>query len=130
MRYIVLLYTRKLSAYVMFLALLQKSALDEAKRLEMEVLMKETASVRKYLSQHIMPTLTRGLIELCNDRPQDPVDFLVRLQHRPHIYSSIYSYAACGCLAASFLSGWRSCATDAVDLVTSELVLISPISEG
>uniref|UniRef100_UPI00358FD79E adenylate kinase 7-like n=1 Tax=Myxine glutinosa TaxID=7769 RepID=UPI00358FD79E len=55
-----------------------KSALDEDKRMEMEVLQRETASMQKYLSRHIMPTLTRGLIELCKVKPEDPVDFLAK----------------------------------------------------
>lgn len=35
--------------------------------------------LRNYLMRHVMPTLTEGLIEVCKIRPEDPVDYLVRL---------------------------------------------------
>lgn len=43
--------------------------------------MLETHSIplRNYLMRHVMPTLTEGLIEVCKVRPDDPVDYLVRI---------------------------------------------------
>ncbi len=41
--------------------------------------MLETQSIplRNYLMQHVMPTLTEGLIEVCKVKPDDAVDYLV-----------------------------------------------------
>ena len=41
--------------------------------------MLETQSIplRNYLMQHVMPTLTQGLIEVCKVKPDDAVDYLV-----------------------------------------------------
>lgn len=41
--------------------------------------MLETQSIplRNYLMQHVMPTLTEGLIEVCKVKPEDAVDYLV-----------------------------------------------------
>ena len=38
----------------------------------------QSIPLRNYLMKHVMPTLTQGLIECCQVRPDDPVDFLVR----------------------------------------------------
>ena len=40
----------------------------------------ETQSVplRNYLMTHVMPTLTKGLIECCKQKPEDPIDYLVK----------------------------------------------------
>lgn len=37
--------------------------------------------LRNYLMQHVMPTLTEGLIEACKIKPDDPIDFLVSLDY-------------------------------------------------
>ncbi|KAM7376765.1 hypothetical protein PAMP_006473 [Pampus punctatissimus] len=36
----------------------------------------QSVPMRNYLMEHVMPTLTQGLIQCCTARPQDPVDFL------------------------------------------------------
>ncbi len=38
----------------------------------------ETQSIplRNYLMSHVMPTLTKGLIECAKSKPEDPIDFL------------------------------------------------------
>lgn len=33
--------------------------------------------LRNYLMKYVLPTLTQGLIEVANLRPDDPVDYLV-----------------------------------------------------
>uniref|UniRef100_G3PI63 Adenylate kinase 7b n=1 Tax=Gasterosteus aculeatus aculeatus TaxID=481459 RepID=G3PI63_GASAC len=53
--------------------------LQEVRQQEEEVLEAESAPLRNYLMEHVMPTLTQGLIACCTARPQDPVDFLVLL---------------------------------------------------
>lgn len=55
----------------------QTKRLDEVRQQEQELLEAQSAPMRKYLLEHVMPTLTQGLMECCRARPQDPVDFLV-----------------------------------------------------
>ncbi|GCB66894.1 hypothetical protein scyTo_0012065 [Scyliorhinus torazame] len=50
--------------------------LEEVKRQEQEFLETHSIPLRNYLMQNVMPTLTKGLIECCKIRPNDPVDFL------------------------------------------------------
>ncbi|XP_078090501.1 adenylate kinase 7 [Mustelus asterias] len=50
--------------------------LEEVKRQEQEFLEAHSVPLRNYLMQNVMPTLTKGLIECCKIRPNDPVDFL------------------------------------------------------
>ncbi|XP_044231976.1 adenylate kinase 7 [Thunnus albacares] len=50
--------------------------LEEARQQEEELLEAQSVPMRNYLMEHVMPTLTQGLIECCTARPQDPVDFL------------------------------------------------------
>ncbi|XP_078419446.1 adenylate kinase 7 isoform X2 [Cetorhinus maximus] len=50
--------------------------LEEVKRQEQEFLEAHSIPLRNYLMQNVMPTLTKGLIECCKLRPDDPVDFL------------------------------------------------------
>lgn len=52
--------------------------LEEVRRQELEVLEEQSIPLRNYLMKHVMPTLTSGLIECCQVRPDDPVDYLVR----------------------------------------------------
>ena len=37
----------------------------------------QSTPLRNYLMQHVMPTLTQGLIEVCKVKPEDAVDYLV-----------------------------------------------------
>jgi adenylate kinase len=53
--------------------------LEEIKKKEIEILKLQSAPLRVYLVKNVMPTITEGLIEVCKVRPQDPVDFLVRI---------------------------------------------------
>ncbi|XP_078251374.1 adenylate kinase 7-like [Rhinoraja longicauda] len=50
--------------------------LEEVKKQEQDFLEAHSIPLRNYLMQHVMPTLTQGLIECCKVRPDDPVDFL------------------------------------------------------
>ncbi|KAM8916506.1 adenylate kinase 7 isoform 3-T3 [Spinachia spinachia] len=56
--------------------------LQEVRQQEEEVLEAESAPLRNYLMEHVMPTLTQGLITCCTARPQDPVDFLAEFLTR------------------------------------------------
>ena len=50
---------------------------EEVRRQEKELLEAKSIPLRNFLMKHVMPTLTKGLIECCQVRPDDPVDFLV-----------------------------------------------------
>ncbi|KAM7404119.1 hypothetical protein PAMA_004510 [Pampus argenteus] len=50
--------------------------LEEERQREEELLEAQSVPMRNYLMEHVMPTLTQGLIQCCTARPQDPVDFL------------------------------------------------------
>ncbi|XP_072313695.1 adenylate kinase 7 [Eucyclogobius newberryi] len=51
-------------------------SLEAQQRQEEELLEAESAHMRRYLSDHLMPTLSRGLLACCSARPRDPLDFL------------------------------------------------------
>ncbi|KAF3701565.1 Adenylate kinase 7 [Channa argus] len=50
--------------------------LEKERQQEEELLEVQSVPMRNYLMKHVMPILTRGLMECCKVRPQDPVDFL------------------------------------------------------
>ncbi|XP_026186698.1 adenylate kinase 7 isoform X2 [Mastacembelus armatus] len=50
--------------------------LEMVRQQEEELLGAQSASLKNYLMEHVMPALTQGLIECCTVQPQDPVDFL------------------------------------------------------
>ncbi|KAM9804437.1 adenylate kinase 7-like [Neosynchiropus ocellatus] len=52
------------------------TALNNVRQHEDELLEDESIPLKNYLIKHVMPTLTRGLMECCSIHPQDPVDFL------------------------------------------------------
>ncbi|ORZ30026.1 hypothetical protein BCR44DRAFT_1446619 [Catenaria anguillulae PL171] len=55
------------------------------KRQEQEVLEAQSLPLRHYLMQHVMPTLSLALMEVCKMRPDDPIDFLAEylFRHAP-----------------------------------------------
>eukprot|EP01112_Ceratiomyxa_fruticulosa_P007683 TRINITY_DN1992_c0_g1_i1.p1 TRINITY_DN1992_c0_g1~~TRINITY_DN1992_c0_g1_i1.p1 ORF type:complete len:657 (+),score=154.73 TRINITY_DN1992_c0_g1_i1:65-2035(+) len=52
------------------------SRLSELELQEKELLEVQSTPFRRYLMDNVMPTLTKGLVELCNVRPDDPIDYL------------------------------------------------------
>ncbi|KAM9341251.1 adenylate kinase 7 [Symphorus nematophorus] len=62
--------------------------LEEVKQQEEELMETQSVQMKNYLMEHIMPTLSKGLIECCTARPQDPVDFLAEhlLKNNPLNY--------------------------------------------
>nr|XP_018670747.1 adenylate kinase 7 isoform X2 [Ciona intestinalis] len=61
--------------------------LEEVRRQEREVLEQQSIPLRNYLMKHVMPTLTDGLIQCCQVRPDDPVDYLAEFlfQQNPQV---------------------------------------------
>lgn len=50
--------------------------LEKIKKEELEYLETQSVPLRNYLMTHVMPTLTKGLIECCKQKPEDPIDYL------------------------------------------------------
>ncbi|RNA12888.1 adenylate kinase 7 [Brachionus plicatilis] len=50
--------------------------LEQIKKEEVEYLETQSIPLRNYLMTHVMPTLTKGLIECCKIKPDDPIDYL------------------------------------------------------
>ncbi|XP_031728711.1 adenylate kinase 7 isoform X2 [Anarrhichthys ocellatus] len=63
-------------------------SLEEVMKQEEEVLEAKLLPMRNYLMEHVMPTLTQGLMECCTAGPQDPVDFLAEflMKNNPFNY--------------------------------------------
>ena len=59
----------------------EKSRLkQEALKEQEKVLLDERSKpLRTYLMGNVVPFLTQGLLEICKERPEDPVDFLVNI---------------------------------------------------
>ena len=56
---------------------MQEYHLSLVKKEEQEMLETQSMPLRNYLMQHVMPTLTEGLIEVCKVKPEDAIDYLV-----------------------------------------------------
>ncbi|CAK0886664.1 unnamed protein product [Prorocentrum cordatum] len=65
----------------------QAQKLEALKREEQKQLEKQSEPLRQYLTNHVVPTLTSGLIDLCREQPEDPVGYLAE-------YLSVYSQVA------------------------------------
>lgn len=64
----------------------QKMQQLEIKRADYEELEKRKEPLREYLMKNILPLLSKGLLEVCALRPEEPVDYLAEwlLRHNPH----------------------------------------------
>ncbi|KAK5916227.1 hypothetical protein CgunFtcFv8_011234 [Champsocephalus gunnari] len=62
--------------------------LEEMRQQEEELLEVQSVPMTIYLMEHVMPTLTQGLVECCTAHPQDPVDFLAEflIRNNPFNY--------------------------------------------
>ncbi|CUG87619.1 Hypothetical protein, putative [Bodo saltans] len=76
-----------------------QKALEEAKyntnkirESERQMLEARKAPLKAYLMQQVIPVLTKGLIEVCNRKPEDPVDFLAEwlFRHNPEDDDDVY----------------------------------------
>jgi adenylate kinase len=65
----------------------QEQKLEVLKRQEHKELEKHSEPLRHYLTSLVLPTLTSGMIDLCRERPDDPVGYLAE-------YLSVYSRVA------------------------------------
>lgn len=64
----------------------QEQQLLEIKRADYVELEKRKAPLREYLLANVIPLVSKGLLEVCAIRPEDPVDYLAEwlLRHNPH----------------------------------------------
>ncbi|XP_078480519.1 LOW QUALITY PROTEIN: adenylate kinase 7-like [Lampetra planeri] len=53
------------------------ASMEELRRQEEDQLEVLSVPMKNYLKEHVMPTLTQGLVECCSAQPEDPVDFLM-----------------------------------------------------
>ena len=67
----------------------QADRLEQVKKEEYESLETQSIPLRNYLMAHVMPTLTQGLIDCCKVRPDDSIDYLVRIKPYPDFYPII-----------------------------------------
>ena len=76
------------------------------KREEYELLENQSIPLRNYLMKHVMPTLTKGLIDSCKVRPDDPIDYLVRAPFHLFFVAHVFvecKEVKCLCFQAEFL---------------------------
>ncbi len=52
------------------------SRLDKIKEQERDLLDTRSQPIRQYLMDNVVPILTEGLIDVCKELPEDPVDYL------------------------------------------------------
>lgn len=63
------------------------------KETERQMLEQRKGPLKAYLMANVVPVLTKGLIEVCNERPDDPVDYLAEwlFKHNPEDHPDLYS---------------------------------------
>jgi adenylate kinase len=59
-----------------------KSRFEQIKEQERDLLDSKSQPIRAYLVDNVVPTLTEGLIEVCKNQPEDPIDFLAEFLFR------------------------------------------------
>ncbi|KAJ4460480.1 putative Adenylate kinase 7 [Paratrimastix pyriformis] len=64
---------------------IEAERLSEIQRQEAAILAERSKPLRKYLMDLVMPTLTKGLLEVAKVRPADPIDYLAEylFKHTP-----------------------------------------------
>lgn len=50
--------------------------LDEVRQQEQEILNQKSQALKQYITDNLLPALTSGLIDICNTKPDDPLDHL------------------------------------------------------
>lgn len=62
-----------------------KHRLEQIKEQERDLLDSRSQPIRTYLIDNVVPILTDGLIEVCKNQPEDPVDFLAEFLFRQSV---------------------------------------------
>ena len=53
-----------------------KKSMEELKDKQKEILESKSLNIRTYLLENLVPILTEGLLDICKNQPEDPVDNL------------------------------------------------------
>jgi adenylate kinase len=53
--------------------------IEEIKKQELDILNQKSEALKQYITDNVLPALTMGLIQICNNKPEDPLNFLVRI---------------------------------------------------
>lgn len=63
----------------------ESARIEDMKEAERRMLEERKEPLKAYLMQSVIPILTKGLIDVCNRRPDDPVDYLAEwlFRHNP-----------------------------------------------
>uniref|UniRef100_A0A7S3J5X4 Uncharacterized protein n=1 Tax=Euplotes harpa TaxID=151035 RepID=A0A7S3J5X4_9SPIT len=59
-----------------------KTRFEQIKEQERDLLDSKSQPIRAYLVDNVVPILTEGLVEVCKNQPEDPVDFLAEFLFR------------------------------------------------
>jgi adenylate kinase len=51
-------------------------SIEEVKHQEQEILNQKSQALKQYITDNLLPALTSGLIDICNGKPDDPLDYL------------------------------------------------------
>ena len=62
-----------------------KTRLEQIKEQERDLLDSKSQPIRTYLIDNVVPILTDGLVEVCKNQPEDPVDFLAEYLFRQSV---------------------------------------------
>ncbi len=55
-----------------------EKGIDKAKEKERDLLESRSQHMRKYLMDKVIPVLAEGVLKLCKELPDEPIDYLVR----------------------------------------------------
>lgn len=59
---------------------LTKEQIEEIKKHELNILNQKSQALKQYITDNVLPALTMGLIKICNNKPDDPLNFLADFQ--------------------------------------------------
>ena len=54
-----------------------EKGIDKAKEKERDLLESRSQHMRKYLMDKVIPVLAEGVLKLCKELPEDPIEYLV-----------------------------------------------------
>ena len=61
--------------------------IEQIKKYELDILNQKSQALKQYITDNVQPSLTLGLIKICNEQPEDPLNFLVYLfNYKTHSY--------------------------------------------
>ena len=58
---------------------LSTEQIEEIKKQELDILNQKSEALKQYITDNVLPALTMGLIQICNNKPEDPLNFLVSI---------------------------------------------------